>query len=119
MRTFAPIPDDLQTQQLLILLTAHVGLPDLSKLSLSTSINHDLHCDGDDAAEFMASLAERFAIDFIDYDAYRYFNPEGYDLLKWRRPKHRRGSIPLTLAMLHHAIETRRWNTAELEALNA
>ncbi|HXR01952.1 MAG TPA: DUF1493 family protein [Pseudomonas sp.] len=106
-------------QRLTDLLTDHLGPLDISKLERTTSLSHDLHCDGDDAAEFMASLAERFAIDFIDYDAYRYFNAEGYDLLKWRRPKHRRGSIPLTLAMLHHAIETRRWNTAELEALNA
>lgn len=104
-------------QELLDLMSQHLGPFDLEKLHLNTSINHDLRCDGDDAAELMAELAETFSIEFVDYDACRYFKPEGYDLMKWRRGKDRRGEIPLTLAMLHHAIGHRRWMTAELEAL--
>jgi hypothetical protein len=104
-------------RQLLALLIENLGALDMEKLNPSTSINHDLDCDGDDAAELMAVLAERFPINFIDYDAYRYFNPEGYDLFRWRRSKDRRANIPLTLGMLHHAIKHLRWQTAELEAL--
>lgn len=113
----SPLPDDSHMQKLLALLSQHLGPFDLEKLHLNTSINHDLGCDGDDAAELMAELAETFSIEFVDYDAYRYFKPEGYDLMKWRRAKARRGEIPLTLAMLHHAIVQRYWMTEDLEAL--
>lgn len=112
----SPLPDDSHMQKLLALLSQHLGPFDLEKLHLNTSINHDLGCDGDDAAELMAELAETFSIEFVDYDAYRYFKPEGYDLMKWRRAKARRGEIPLTLAMLHHAIKHRRWDTKLLES---
>ncbi|MBT2340083.1 hypothetical protein J7E36_13120 [Pseudomonas fluorescens] len=33
-----------------------------------------------DARHPMQALEERFAIDLIDYDAYRYFQPEGFDV---------------------------------------
>jgi hypothetical protein len=117
MKARAPLPDDKDMRQLLALLTENLGELDISQLGSNTSINHDLDCDGDDAAELMAVLAERFPINFIDYDAYRYFNPEGYDLFKWRRSKDRRANIPLTLGMLHHAIKHRRWVTKDIEAL--
>lgn len=109
--------DDSQIPQLLDLLSQHLGPIDYSKLSLDTSINHELGCYGDDAAELMADLAERFSVEFLDYDAYRYFKPEGYDLMRRQRSQDRRGSVALTLGMLHRAMERRRWITVELEAL--
>jgi acyl carrier protein len=109
------LPDDHEVRVLVALLQQHIGHLDASKLSLATSINHDLGCDGDDAAELMTELAERFSIEFVDYDAYRYFNPEGYDLMRWRRTKERRGQTPLTLAMIYQAIKVGRWKTSELE----
>ena len=115
--TTAALADDKDMRQLLELLQQHLGPLEASKLSLTTSINHDLGCDGDDATELMADLAERFPIEFVDYDAYRYFSPEGYDLMRWRRSKDRRGQVPMTIAMVHHAIKVERWKTAELETL--
>lgn len=117
MKLLDPLPDDECTSRLLSLLLHHLGALDYEKLGLSTSINHDLGCDGDDAAELIAELGELFLIEFEDYDAYRYFKPEGYDLLKWRRRADRRGNIPLTLAMLRHVIEHRRWVTLDIESL--
>ena len=110
------LPDDQDMQRLIALLQEHISPLAVDKLTLNTSINHDLGCDGDDAAELMADLADRFPIDFVDYDAYRYFHPEGYDLMRWRRAKDRRGNVPLTLAMMYEAIQLLRWNTTEIEA---
>ena len=117
MKSLERLPNDEHTQRLLTLLAKHLGRLDIEALTLSTSINHDLGCDGDDAAELLTEFAELFSIEFMDYDAYRYFKPEGYDLLKWRRNVDRRGNIPLTLAMLRHAIEHRSWLTEKIEAL--
>ncbi|MBV6751208.1 DUF1493 family protein [Pseudomonas chlororaphis] len=117
MNPMSELPDDEPMRQLIQLLDEHIGLPKHITLSLKTSINHDLHCDGDDASELMEALHRRFAITFLDYDAYRYFRPEGYDLFFWRRAKERRGKIPLTIVMLYHAITLQRWDTAELEKL--
>lgn len=115
--TTAALPDDEDMRQLLELLQQHLGPLEASKLSLTTSINHDLGCDGDDATELMSDLTERCSIEFVDYDAYRYFSPEGYDLMRWRRSKERMGKIPLTLAMMYHTIKAKRWKTDEIEAL--
>lgn len=116
MKLHETLPSDEHTTNLLTLLVGHIGALDYEKLFLSTSINHDLGCDGDDAAELMAELGELFTIKFEDYDAYRYFKPEGYDLLKWLRKADRHGNIPLTFAMLRHAIVQGRWVTKEIEA---
>ncbi|SDT39045.1 Protein of unknown function [Pseudomonas asplenii] len=117
MKPTSDLPDDESMKQLIQLLDEHIGLPKHLVLNLGISVNHDLHCDGDDAAELLEVLQKRFPIRFIDYDAYRYFRPEGYDLFFWRRPQERRGKIPLTLGMLYHAINLQRWDTAELESL--
>lgn len=111
----AALPDDQDMQRLIALLLEHISPLAVEMLTLNTSINHDLGCDGDDAAELMADLADRFSIDFVDYDAYRYFHPEGYDLMRWRRAKDRRGMIPLTLAMLYQAIKERCWRVEKIE----
>jgi len=112
------LPDDELMRQLIQLLDEHIGLSKHITLNLKTSINHDLHCDGDDAGELMEALHQRFAITFLDYDAYRYFRPEGYDLFFWRRTQERRGKIPLTIGMLYNAIKYKHWNTVELENIS-
>lgn len=117
MTASSSLSDDSRMLQLLELLGQHLGPIDYSKLRLDTSINHELGCDGDDAAELMADFADRFSVEFLDYDAYRYFRPEGYDLMRWRRSQDRRGNVALMLGMLHRAMERRRWVTVELEAL--
>ncbi|MNF15815.1 hypothetical protein D3C80_2185720 [compost metagenome] len=65
----------------------------------------------------MEALEEQFAIDFIDYDAYRYFQPEGYDVFIKRRAKGRGDKLPLTIGMLYQASKTQRWDTQVLEGL--
>jgi hypothetical protein len=53
----------------------------------------------------------------IDYDAYRYFQPEGYDAFLERKAKGRGDKLPLTIAMLYQAIKAQRWKTQMLESL--
>lgn len=110
-------PDDQVMRLFMQLLHEELGLPERKTISLQTSINFDLGCDGADAEHLMEALNEQFAIDFIDYDAYRYFQPEGYDLSLKRRAKGRGDKLPLTIDMLYRAIKTQRWDTRELEGL--
>ncbi len=86
-------------------------------LSLSTDINRELGIEGDDANEVMPEFFERFSINIDDYDPYRYFVPEGYDLFAFRRGQDRRGRIPITLGMLYLAAQSKFWNTKELESM--
>jgi hypothetical protein len=81
-------------------------------LSLATDIARDLGVDGDDANELMSEFFEKFAMKIDGYDAYRYFVPEGYDLLSFRRNKDRRGNIPLRLGMLYLAVKSGAWDAA-------
>jgi hypothetical protein len=90
----------------------------LESLSLSTDINRDLGIEGDDANELMPEFFERFSVNIENYDPYRYFVPEGFDLLSFRRSKERRGKIPITLGMLYLAAETKIWDPATLEQIN-
>ncbi|AZC34717.1 DUF1493 family protein [Pseudomonas chlororaphis] len=110
-------PDDPTMRQLMQLLHEEIGLPERKGISLKTAINLDLGCDGTDAEQLMQELEELFVIDFIDYDAYRYFQPEGYDVFLKRRAKGRGDKIPLTIGMLYQAIKAKRWDTQELESL--
>ncbi|APC16533.1 hypothetical protein BLL42_12615 [Pseudomonas frederiksbergensis] len=110
-------PDDHAMHLLMQLLHEELGLPERKTISLSTSINFDLGCDGSDARHLMEALEEQFAIDFVDYDAYRYFQPEGYDMLLKRRAKGRGEKHPLTIGMLYQAIKAQRWDTQALESL--
>ncbi len=109
-------PDDHAMQLLIQLLHEELGLPERKTISLSTSINFDLGCDGSDARHLMEALEEQFAIDFVDYDAYRYFQPEGFDVFLKRRAKGRGEKVPLTIGMLYQAIKAQRWDTQELES---
>ncbi|MGF6152406.1 DUF1493 family protein [Pseudomonas fluorescens] len=108
-------PDDHAMQLLMQLLHEELGLPERKTISLNTSINFDLGCDGSDARHLMEALEEQFAIDFVDYDAYRYFQPEGFDVFLKRRAKGRGDKVPLTIGMLYQAIKAQRWDTQELE----
>ena len=108
-------PDDHTMHLLMQLLHEELGLPERKTISLTTSINFDLGCDGADARHLMESMEEQFAIDFIDYDAYRYFQPEGFDVFLKRRAKGRGDKIPLTIGMLYKAIKAQRWDTQTLE----
>ncbi|OLF56501.1 DUF1493 family protein [Pseudomonas chlororaphis] len=108
-------PDDPTMRQLMQLLHEEIGLPERKSISLKTAINHDLGCDGADAEQLVQLLEEQFAIEFIDYDAYRYFQPEGYDVFLKRRAKGRGDKLPLTIGMLYRAIKAKCWDTRELE----
>lgn len=108
-------PDDPTMRQLMQLLHEEIGLPERKGIRLTTAINLDLGCDGADAEHFMLALEQLFDIDFIDYDAYRYFQPEGFDVFLKRRAKGRGDKRPLTIGMLYQAIKTRRWETQVLE----
>ena len=109
-------PDDHAMHLLMQLLHEELGLPERKTISLTTSINFDLGCDGADARHLMEALEEQFGIDFVDYDAYRYFQPEGFDVFLKRRAKGRGDKVPLTIGMLYRAIKVQRWDTQELES---
>jgi acyl carrier protein len=117
MNLASDLPDDHAMQLLMQLLHEELGLPERKAVSLATSINFDLGCDGADARNLMETLEEQFDIDFVDYDAYRYFHPEGYDVFLKRRAKGRGDKVSLTVAMLYRAIKDRRWDTQALESL--
>jgi acyl carrier protein len=110
-------PDDHTMHLLMQLLHEELGLPERKTISLSTSINFDLGCDGTDARHLMEVLEEQFGVDFVDYDAYRYFQPEGFDVFLKRRAKGRGDKVPLTIGMLYQATKAQRWNTQALEGL--
>jgi len=53
----------------------------------------------------------------VDFDSYRYFQPDGYDVFLKRKAKGRGDKVPLTIGMLYRAIKAQRWDTEELEGL--
>lgn len=110
-------PNDPTMRQLLQLLHEELGLPERKTLHLATSINFDLGCNGADAQHLIETLEEQFAIDFVDYDCYRYFQPDGYDMYLKRKAKGRGEKKPLTIGMLYRAFKAQRWDTRELEGL--
>jgi len=110
-------PDDYTMRLLMQLLHEELGLPERKTISLATSINFDLGCNGADARQLMETLEEQFAINFIDFDAYRYFQSEGFDVFQKRRAKGRGEKLPLTIGMLYKAIKMQHWDTWELESL--
>jgi acyl carrier protein len=109
-------PDDHAMHLLMQLLHEELGLPERKTISLTTSINFDLGCNGADAQHLMEALEEQFGIDFVDYDAYRYFQPEGFDVHLKRRAKGRGDKVPLTIGMLYQTVKVQRWDTKELES---
>ena len=83
--------------------------------SLATDVARDLGVDGDDANELMVEFFERFAVELNDYDPYRYFVEEGFNIFFFRRAKDRRGNIPLRVGMLYLASRDERWDTQRFE----
>ncbi|MDR6608241.1 DUF1493 family protein [Pseudomonas synxantha] len=110
-------PDDHSMQQLMQLLHEEIGLPERKTISLNTSINFDLGCNGADAQHLIETLENHCAIDFVDFDSYRYFQPDGYDVFLKRKAKGRGDKVPLTIGMLYRAIKAQRWDTQALEGL--
>ncbi|MGF6203221.1 DUF1493 family protein [Pseudomonas laurylsulfatiphila] len=110
-------PDDHVMQLLMQLLHEELGLPERKTISLSTSINFDLGCNGADAQHLIETLENHFAIDFVDFDSYRYFQPDGYDVFLKRKAKGRGDKVPLTIGMLYRAIKAQHWDTQALEGL--
>jgi len=108
-------PDDHAMQLLMQLLHEELGLPERKTISLSTSINFDLGCNGADAQHLIETLENHFTIDFVDFDSYRYFQPDGYDVFLKRKAKGRGDKVPLTIGMLYRAIKAQRWDTQVLE----
>ncbi|MBZ9784135.1 DUF1493 family protein [Pseudomonas sp. REP124] len=111
------LPDDPTLHQLIQLLHEEIGLPERKTITLSTSINLDLGCNGADAQHLIETLEDHFAIDFVDYDSYRYFQPDGYDVYLKRKAKGRGEKVALTIGMLYRAIKAKRWDTEVLEGL--
>ncbi|MGH8389381.1 MAG: DUF1493 family protein [Pseudomonas sp.] len=109
------LPDDPTLHRLIQLLHEELGLPERKAISLTTSINFDLGCNGIDAQHLIETLEDRFAIDFADFDSYRYFQPDGHDVHLKRKAKGRGDKVPLTIGMLYQAIKAQRWDTDELE----
>src|SRR5450830_1313672 len=111
-------PEDPVMQRLLQLLHEEIGLPKHKTITLQTSLNFDLGCDGSEAKQLMEALEQEFALDLGDYDTYRYFNPPGFDVFLKRRAKGRGEKVPLTIGMLYLAIKTHSWHTQTLENLS-
>ncbi|MFY0729510.1 DUF1493 family protein [Pseudomonas sp. NFX15] len=109
------LPDDPSLHLLIQLLHEELGFPERKTISLNTSINFDLGCSGADAQHLIETLEDQFAIDFVDYDSYRYFQPDGYDVFLKRKAKGRGDKAPLTIGMLYRAIKAQRWDTDALE----
>jgi acyl carrier protein len=80
-------PDDLAMRQLMELLHEELGLPERKTIRLDTAVNFDLGCDGADARHLMEALEERFVIDLVDYDAYRYSNRKDSTCFKSAGPR--------------------------------
>ena len=115
MKLAADLPDNPALRELVQLLHEEIGLPEHKTVSLKTSINLDLGCNGSDARHLMEVLEEHFALDLADYDAYRYFQPAGNDPHFKRDAKGRGSKLPLTIGMLYAAINSGQWDTHILE----
>jgi len=115
MKLAADLPDNPTLCELVQLLHEEIGLPEHKTVSLKTSINLDLGCNGSDALHLMEVLEEHFGLDLADYDAYRYFQPAGNDPHFKRDAKGRGNKVPLTIGMLYAAINSGQWDTHTLE----
>jgi len=116
MKLASTLPDTPALRELMQVLHEEIGLPEHKTISLKTSINLDLGCNGSDAQHLMESLEERFGLELADYDAYRYFHPAGNDPHFKRNAKGRGDKVPLTIGMLYEAITLGHWDTQALEA---
>lgn len=115
MKLAPTLPDTPALRELMQVLHEEIGLPEHKAVSLQTSINLDLGCNGSDAQHLMETLEQHFGLELADYDAYRYFQPAGNDPHLKRKAKGREGKVPLTIGMLYQAINAGHWDTETLE----
>lgn len=92
------------------------GRKAFEKFSLVTDVQNELDVDGNDAYDLMGDLFERFSIDQGDYDHFRYFLPELFDIYNMFRSKSRRGDTFICIGMLHDAAKAKVWNSKLLES---
>lgn len=116
MKLASDLPDTHTLRELMQVLHEEIGLPEHKTVSLKTSINIDLACNGSDAQHLMETLEQHFGLELADYDAYRYFQPAGNDPHLKRNAKGRERKVPLTIGMLYEAIRAGYWDTQTLEA---
>jgi Protein of unknown function (DUF1493) len=83
------------------------------ELTPETDLVLDLGLVGDDAFQFMETYASCFNLQKGDYDASRYFEPEGL----WLLPtfKKRKSALPITLGMLAMAAKIGEWKSELLD----
>lgn len=111
--------DDTTVDRIVVCIQEAVGFgrKAFERFSLMTDVARDLGIDGDDANDLMIEFFRRFSIELNDYDPYRYFVGEGYDVFAFRRAKERRGHIPLRVGMLYLAVQEKRWDTCAFEKI--
>ena len=78
-----------------------------------TRVFHDLGLGGDDAAEFLAEFAKRYAVDLAGFEFDRYFPPEWDSATVLStfglEPTPTEGRSPLTISYLERAAVSGRW----------
>lgn len=111
--------DDTTLDRIVVCIQEAVGFgrKAFERFSLMTDVARDLGIDGDDANDLMIEFFRRFSIELNDYDPYRYFVGEGYDVFAFRRAKERRGHRPLRVGMLYLAVQEKRWDTCAFEKI--
>jgi hypothetical protein len=94
----------------------------LSQLRPETDLFQDLGVDGDDAVDLLRRLREEFDanLDALQFD--RHFGPDGFNPLalvipSWRRWKRER--IPVTIADIVEAAQTKHWPIRYSEGMSA
>jgi len=100
-------PFEAETRALLIKLTGY-----RKPIENTTSMNHDIRIDGDDAYELLESIQKKFGTRFSKFDWSRYFNDEPNALwFLWKTVlgfKDQRKS--LTFSRLIEAIRKGEWS---------
>lgn len=109
-------PDDPVMLHFLQLIHENVGLPKHQIITINTSINHDLGCNGVEAKQLMAALKQDFGMKLGDYKNNRYFKHRGFDAYLRLVERGCEGKVPLTIHMLYQAVKAKRWDTRTLEA---
>jgi len=90
----------------------------IEQLTLSTSIQNDLHVDGADGWELMEAFWKRFGVDPGDYRDNFHFGPEAggcnpFILIFYlfRPNSFKFKLIPITIGDLTEAARSKRWQT--------